>query len=88
MISIFSNNCIAGFLYNDYNIKFYSPTINLQFTPMDFIKFCSNIDFYLSIKLEENQDMQIAEEQFALISNVKINKQFPVGKLGDILVFF
>ncbi|MGJ0190599.1 DUF1919 domain-containing protein, partial [Campylobacter coli] len=88
MVSIFSNNCIAGFLYNDYKVKFGSPTINLQLTPIDFIKFCSKVDFYLSLKLEENLDVEFSEDQFALISNVKIDKQFPVGKLGDILIFF
>ena len=48
-VSIISMNCIGGILYHDCNTQFLSPTINLFFTPSDFIKFVDNMDFYLSI---------------------------------------
>ena len=41
--------------------------------PSDFIKFCENIDYYLSL------DMQFIEK-------AEIN--YPIGKLGDIKIYF
>lgn len=45
-ISIISNNCIAGYIYKYFGMKFLSPTINLQIAPSDFIKFCSALSIY------------------------------------------
>ena len=48
-VSIISMNCTGGILYHDLGLKFLSPTINLFFRAEDFIKFCENLDYYLSI---------------------------------------
>lgn len=52
--SIISSNCIGGIIYHDLNRKFLSPTVNLYFNGHDFLKFVSNLDYYLNldIKLE------------------------------------
>lgn len=50
-ICIISQNCVGGMLYHDLKMKFYSPTINLFFTSSDFIKFVSNLNYYLSGEL-------------------------------------
>jgi uncharacterized protein (DUF1919 family) len=83
-ITIFSNNCIAGFLYNDYRLKFNSPTINLQISPQNFIKFLKNINYYLSIELIEEKEPDI--DDFIRLGGQTIN--FPVGRLDDIVVYF
>ncbi len=49
-ISIISMNCIGGVMYYDLKQKFITPTINLFFTPSDFIKFVNNLNYYLSIE--------------------------------------
>ncbi|MBF7066806.1 DUF1919 domain-containing protein [Campylobacter volucris] len=86
MISIFSNNCIAGFLYHDYRMEFLSPTINLQLSPIHFIKFCSNLDYYLSLEIEE---IKIDHKILSLFKDLGGKDiSFPVGKLGDLIIFF
>lgn len=49
--SIISQNCIGGVFYHDMKIQFMSPTINLFFTCADFVKFVSNLDYYLQQNL-------------------------------------
>ncbi len=83
-ISILSNNCIAGFLYNDYNLKFNSPTINLQMSPKDFIKFCNNIEHYLIYEPKEVKQPIVSE--FVKLGGTIIN--FPVGTIDDITIYF
>jgi uncharacterized protein (DUF1919 family) len=82
--TIISNNCIAGFLYQDYNIKYYSPTIGLQFPQNDFVKFCDNFEYYINCELEECNDKK--QKIFTLLGGGKID--FPVGKIDDITIFF
>ena len=44
-ITIISNNCLAGILYHDFQMKFNSPTINLVFeTEKDYIEYLSDLD--------------------------------------------
>lgn len=46
-ITLLSNNCLAGILYHDFQIKFNSPTINLFFEKdEDYIEFLTDIDYY------------------------------------------
>ncbi|MGN1051331.1 MAG: DUF1919 domain-containing protein [Acutalibacteraceae bacterium] len=51
-VSLISMNCIGGMLYHDLGQKFLSPTVNLFFTADDFIKFVSNLPYYLSLKIK------------------------------------
>lgn len=83
-ITILSNNCIAGFLYNDYNLKFNSPTINLQMSPKDFVKFCGNIEHYLEYEPVEVKQPIVSE--FVKLGGTKID--FPVGTIDDITIYF
>ena len=61
-ISIVTNNCIGGFIYKKYGCKFLSPTINLQMSPNDFVKFCQNLDLYLNEDITEEQQMKEEEQ--------------------------
>jgi uncharacterized protein (DUF1919 family) len=54
--SIICNNCIGGFLYQKYGIKYYSPTIGLQFPQEDFVKFCKDLEYYLHEQLKESNN--------------------------------
>lgn len=42
-LTIISNNCIAGFLYHDYGMRFNSPTINLFINAYDYNRFLDYI---------------------------------------------
>lgn len=70
--TIISNNCIGGVISHDLGLKFLSPTVNLYIEPHDFVKFVSNLEFYL-------------DQEFTEIESYK---DYPVGRLYDILVYF
>jgi len=57
-VTILCSDCIGGLIYNDFNMRFNSPTINLYIKPSDFIKFCKKLDFYLDseLKYKENKN--------------------------------
>lgn len=69
--SIISSNCIGGVIYHNLNMKFLTPTINLYFSAKDFIKFCENIEYYLSCNIEE----------------IKSKDEYPIIKLGDLVMY-
>lgn len=46
-VSLISMNCIGGIVYHDCKARFLSPTIDLYFTPSDFLCFVNNLDYYL-----------------------------------------
>ena len=76
-ISIISANCTGGILYHDLGIPFLSPTINLYFRAEDFLKFCENIHYYLSI----NEMIECNEP------SIIRGRDYPVAYLGDLLLF-
>lgn len=82
--SIISNNCSGVFLYKKFNCKYLSPTINLQISPVDYIKFCKNLEYYLSIKIDEIEKPD--NIGFKALGGEIIN--FPVGKLDDLTIYF
>ncbi len=83
--TIFSNNCIAGFIYQKYNLPYLSPTVGMQFKPCDFIKFCKNYKDYLAMELEQTENCD--NKWFSSIGGCH-NINFPLGKLGDLTIYF
>ena len=51
--SIISNNCWGGIVYDIFGFQYKSPTIGCYFPSEDFLKFCMNLKYYLSLELEE-----------------------------------
>lgn len=50
-VSLITSNCIGGEIYNDLQLKFLSPTINLWISEPDFLKFVFDLKGYTSNKL-------------------------------------
>lgn len=50
-LTIISNNCTAGIIYNIFGIRFLSPTINLQINDDDFPFFLNHFDNFLESDL-------------------------------------
>lgn len=71
--SIIASNCNGGVIYHDLGLKFYSPTINLFLYPKDYLKFISNLKYYLLLELSPPK---------------KQNKRWPIGFLGDVEIQF
>lgn len=84
-MSIISNNCAGGLLYNYFGCRFQSPTINLQMSPEDYLRFCENLDHYCSLDISEESPMN-AVELFKTLGGTTIG--FPVGRLGDLTLLF
>lgn len=75
--SIISMNCNGGIISHDLGLCFFSPTVNLFMRAEDFIKFCENLEYYLSIdEMVECHDKRIIED-----------RRYPVAFLGDLTLF-
>jgi len=84
--SIICNNCLGGFIYQYYNIEYRTPTLGVFFLAVDYIKFLSNIKFYLSKQLEFISPKEsMYYEDF---KNSALSIDFPIAKLSDIEIFF
>ena len=51
-LTIISNTCIGGRLYNDYHQKFLVPTIDFYMDPDSFVKFCKDLEYYLNCEIK------------------------------------
>lgn len=75
--TILSSNCNGGVLSHDLGLQFCSPTVNMYFNAEDFIKFCENLEHYLSIdKFVECIDPAIVQ-----------GCAYPVAWLDDLLLY-
>lgn len=83
--TIISNNCYAGITYEYLGIKFYSPTIGLYFFANEYIKFCSNLKYYVSQKVEfiEPENSRYYDEL-----KRKHHDKSIIGKIDDVEIVF
>ncbi len=68
--TIIASDCLGGKVYHALGLRFTSPTINLWFKPMDFIKFVANLKGYMESDVYEVS---------APYKEVEIS--YPVGKI-------
>lgn len=81
--SIISNNCWGGLISQHYGLPYMSPTCGLGIRGKDYIKFCSNIKYYLSLKLEF---IDLKDSKYRFQYNGF--RPFPVARLDDIEIYF
>ncbi len=81
---LLTNNCLAGFLYKDWGMKFNSPTVNLQMKPEVFIRLCENLPESLDWEFEE---IKIDDDEFYKKFESE-NHHFPVGRFKAGEVYF
>ena len=84
--SIISNNCWGGVIYQKLNLPYLSPTVGTYFYAEDYIKFLSNLEYYLSItpKIIPINQSKYSKE----LSELKVYKYFPIGVIDDIEIIF
>ena len=70
--TIFSQNCIGGIMYHDLGLRFRSPTVNMLFSPKDFIQFMKDIHWHL-------------EQEIKFLPT---DESYPIGVLGNIEISF
>lgn len=86
--TIISNNCWGGMTYETYNLPKQSPTVGLFFMAEDYIKFISDLKGYLSEDLRFISPRDSKWRNAKEIKNDSHFGQYPIGKLGDIEIFF
>lgn len=84
--TIISNNCIGGFIYKHYNIEYRTPTLWLFILAKDYIKFLSDIKYYLNQKLEFIKPQE--SDNYEGFKKFASKMTFPIARLGDIELFF
>ncbi|MBR3319634.1 DUF1919 domain-containing protein [Candidatus Saccharibacteria bacterium] len=85
--TIISNNCWGGYIYRCFNSAYQSPTVGLFIMLKDYIKFISNLEYYIKkckltfIKPEESHNYKelLGHEKFG---------EYPIGKLDDVEICF
>lgn len=75
-ISIISNNCWGGYMYQSCNLKYQSPFIGLFLFAPDYIQLLKNLDYYLS------QDITFITRKQSKYADLII-EEYPIGMLGE-----
>lgn len=83
--TIISNNCWGGMIYESYNLVKQSPTIGMFFFPSDYIKFISNLKFYIESPLKQISLDESKWKTYLIDNNYNIN--CPIVKLNDVELF-
>lgn len=71
-ITIISSDCSGGILCHDYGLPLDSPTVNLMIEGKDFIKFCSNLSYYLECDLIEEKIHPECDYPIAYCDDIRI----------------
>lgn len=80
--TIISNNCWGGTIYESYGIKKHSPTVGMFFMPEDYLKFVTNLDYYLKQPLEF---IDPDDSKWRQILQVKSNwRTYLIARLDDV----
>ena len=77
--TIISNNCWGGIAYDKLGLEYTTPTVGLLFKPSDFLKYISNLEYYLSFTPEPIPERQVKENE---------HQGLYAAKLDDITIFF
>lgn len=75
--TIISNNCWCGGIYEDLGLEYMSPTVGLYLNAPCYIKFISNLRYYIDLDLK-----------FTHISRYNGRCEYPIGLLDDIEIHF
>lgn len=70
---ILASDCVGGRLMKDFDLPFYTPTVNIWYPNDGFLKLCKNPDYYFQQPLIELHDSTIND---------------PAAKCGDITLVF
>lgn len=84
-VSIISNNCWGGVFYDKHALQYQSPTIGLYFFSKDYIKFVSNLEYYLSLDAIE---LNLNESKYYDILYSRHGNNVILGRVDDVEIVF
>lgn len=77
--SIICCDCMGGITYHNLGEQFLSPTINTMIPSDSFVKFISNLEYYLN-------------QELCFIDNTELSpskdSNIPIAKLDDVIIYF
>lgn len=79
-VSIISNNCWGGYLYQKSGMKYSSPLVWTFVSASDFVKLVSNLNYYFKLKLKFIKEKDVGYP-VALLNDIKIS--FPHYKTEE-----
>lgn len=86
-LTIISNNCWGGHVYRYFGIPYNSPTVGMYFYAEDYIKFLSNLKYYLGVDMK-----MISPSESIHYEDLKKNHQEsldkPIGRIDDVEIVF
>lgn len=82
--TIISNNCWAGKVYQYFDMPYLTPTVGLYFFTDDYLKFISNLKYYMGLKLQFISENDSKYKDILL----KKGRSCPIGVLDDVEIVF
>ena len=87
MRTLISNNCVAASIYQKLKLRYDSPTIWLHILPEQYVKFCTNLEYYLKQPITPATLTDWHREKIAKLYWGQV-PEFPYGLCDDILLIF
>ncbi len=81
-ISILSNFCLGGMIYQELGLKVLSPTKNMFCLGKNYLEFLENYSYYLSLDMQEYEDSTYAE------GTLGRETFYPKGILGNKIIWY
>ena len=86
-LTILSNNCWGGHVYRYFGIPYNSPTVGMYFYAEDYIKFLSNLKYYLGVDMKIISPTESVHYE-DLKKNHKDSLNKPIGRIDDVEIVF
>lgn len=83
--TIISNNCWGAKIYRYFGLPYETPTVGLYFFPDDFLRFVSNLKYYLSLDLSF---ISADKSKYYQILKKRGHITKPIGLLDDVEIVF
>ena len=83
--SIISNNCWGGHVYRRFDLPYSSPTVGLYFFSEEYLKFVSNLEYYLHTELRFISSYESKYKDELIKRN---QTKVPIGLLDDVELVF
>lgn len=83
--TIISNNCWAGSVYRYFDLPYQTPTVGLYFFAEDYLKFISDLRYYLSLDLEF---IDYSQSKYKDVLEKRNHNIKPIARLDDVEIVF
>ncbi|MBQ2724511.1 MAG: DUF1919 domain-containing protein [Clostridia bacterium] len=83
--TIISNNCWAGRCYQYLDMPYLSPTVGLYFFAEDYLRFVSDLRYYLSLELEF---ISWEQSKYRETLRERRHTEVPIAMIGDVEIVF